>query len=145
KSLLSQEIAFFDSINPNELSTKIAEECFNIQGGIGEKVATFLYSLSMFVCGFIIGYIKGWQLALILTGFMPLMSVTGAVFAYAIQKATTINNTAYSRAGAISEEVLNAIRTVTSLGGQKKERMRYETALEENRRAITKFGIYSGV
>jgi len=145
KSLLSQEIAFFDSINPNELSTKIAEECFNIQGGIGEKVSTFLYSLSMFVCGFIIGYIKGWQLALILTGFMPLMSITGAVFAYAIQKATTINNTAYSRAGAISEEVLNAIRTVTSLGGQNKERMRYEAALEENRRAITKFGVYSGV
>jgi len=145
KSLLSQEIAFFDSINPNELSTKIAEECFNIQGGIGEKVSTFLYSLSMFVSGFVIGYIKGWQLALILTGFMPFLSLTGAVFVYSIQKATTINNIAYGKAGAISEEVLNAIRTVTSLGGQVKERERYKLALEDNRKAITKFGVYSGV
>jgi len=145
RSLLSQEIAFFDSINPNELSTKIAEECFNIQGGIGEKVSTFLYSISMFIVGFIIGYIKGWQLALILTGFMPFLSITGAIFVYSIQKATTINNVAYGRAGAISEEVLNAIRTVTSLGGQAKERARYELALEDNRKAITKFGIYSGM
>ena len=145
KSLLSQEIAFFDSINPNELSTKIAEECFQIQSGIGEKVFTFLFSISMFVVGFIIGYIKGWQLALILTGFMPLMTLTGAIFVYAIQKATTINNIAYGKAGAISEEVLNAIRTVVSLGGQDKECKRYQVALNDNRRTVMKFGIFSGI
>lgn len=145
KSLLSQEIAFFDSINPNELSTKIAEECFNIQGGIGEKVSTFIYSLSMFVVGFIIGFIKGWQLSLVLTGFLPILVVTGALFAFSIQKATMTNNAAYGKAGAISEEVLNAIRTVTSLGGQNKEKGRYQVALEHNRTRVTKFGVFSGL
>jgi len=145
KSLLSQEIAFFDSINPNELSTKIAEECFNIQSGIGEKVSTFLYCIAMFVVGFIIGYIKGWQLALVLTGFMPLLSVTGAIFVYAVQKATNINTNAYSKAGAISEEVLNAIRTVVSLGGQTKEINKYKVALNENRKTVTRFGVFSGI
>jgi len=145
KSLLSQEIAFFDSINPNELSTKIAEECFNIQGGIGEKVSTFVYSISMFVTGFIIGYIKGWQLALVLTGFMPFLTIAAGLFVFSIQKATTINNSAYGKAGAIAEEVLNAIRTVTSLGGQNKEKGRYQLALEDNRAAVTKFGTFSAI
>ena len=145
KSLLSQEIAFFDSINPNELATKIAEECFQIQSGIGEKIFTFLFSISMLVVGFLIGYIKGWQLALILTSFTPILTITAAIYVYAIQKAIIINNKAYNKAGAISEEVLNAIRTVVSLGGQDKECERYQIALNDNRRTVTKFGIFSDI
>jgi len=105
KSLLEQEIAFYDSINPNELSTKISEECFNIQQGIGEKVATFCHCIGLFFAGLIIGYIKGWQLALVLTGFAPVMGVAGSIFMLSMQKLSKVNNETYARAGAISEEV----------------------------------------
>jgi len=144
KSLLQQEIAFYDSINPNELSTKISEECFNIQQGIGEKVSTFVYSVSMLITGLVIGFIKGWQLALVLTGFMPIMGITGAVFILSMQKLTKINNEAYARAGAISEEALNAIRTIASLGGEEKESKRYDSVLQENKGPITKYSVICG-
>ena len=144
KSLLQQDIAFYDSINPNELSTKISEECFNIQQGIGEKVPTFCYSLAMLASGLIIGYIRGWQLALVLTGFLPVMVITGAIFVLSNQKLTKINNECYSRAGAISEEVLNAIRTVVSLGGQERETERYRKVLEENKNPILKYSVLAG-
>ena len=144
KSLLQQEIAFYDSINPNELSTKISEECFNIQQGIGEKISTFINGVAMLIAGLVIGYIKGWQLALVLTGFLPTMGVTGALFIIAMQKLTKINNEAYARAGAISEETLTAIRTVASLGGEEKETQRYGRVLQENKGPITKFSIIAG-
>ena len=144
KSLLQQEIAFYDSINPNELSTKISEECFNIQQGIGEKVSTFCYGVAMLIAGLIIGYIKGWQLALVLTGFLPVMGITGALFIVAMQKLTKINNEAYARAGAISEETLTSIRTVASLGGEEKETQRYGKVLQENKGPITKISIIAG-
>ncbi len=144
KSLLQQEIAFYDSINPNELSTKISEECFNIQQGIGEKVSTFCYGLAMLIAGLVIGYIKGWQLALVLTGFLPVMGITGALFIVAMQKLTKINNEAYARAGAISEETLTSIRTVASLGGEEKETTRYGKVLQENKGPITKISILAG-
>jgi len=144
KSLLQQDIAFYDSINPNELSTKISEECFNIQQGIGEKVPTFCYSVAMLFSGLIIGYIKGWQLALVLTGFMPVMVITGAIFVLSNQKLTKINNECYSRAGAISEEVLSGIRTVVSLGGQERETERYKKVLEENKNPILKYSVVAG-
>ena len=41
--------------------------------------------------------------------------------------------------------ILNAIRTVVSLGGQDKETQKYKRALNDNRKAVTKFGIFSGV
>ena len=144
RSLLSQEIAFYDGVNPNELATKIAEECFNIQQGIGEKVATFTNNMSMMVVGFLIGYIKGWQLALVLTAFLPIIGFAGSLFVFSMQKLTKINNEAYSRSGAISEEVLNAIRTVVSLGGQAKESRRYKKVLDENTYSINKYSIISG-
>ena len=50
-SLLQQEIAFYDTINPNELSTKIAEECFNIQEGIGSSVPTFCNCIDWITSG----------------------------------------------------------------------------------------------
>ena len=144
RSLLSQEIAFYDGVNPNELATKIAEECFNIQQGIGEKVATFTNNMSMMVVGFLIGYIKGWQLALVLTAFLPIIAITGSFFVFSLQKLTKINNQAYGRSGAISEEALNAIRTIVSLGGQAKESKRYKKVLDENSYSINKYSIIAG-
>ena len=144
RSLLSQEIAFYDSVNPNELATKIAEECFNIQQGIGEKVATFANNIGTLISGFLIGYIKGWQLALVLTGFLPIIGIAGSFFVYSMQKLTTINNEAYGRSGAISEEALNAIRTIVSLGGQAKESKRYKKVLEGNTSNIIKYSILAG-
>ena len=145
KSLLQQEIAFYDSINPNELSTKISEECFNIQQGVGEKVATFCHCIGLFFAGLIIGYIKGWQLALVLTGFAPVMGVAGSIFMLSMQKLSKVNNETYARAGAISEEVLNAIRTVVSLSGQQKETVRYDKVLQENSKVVSKYAVLAGI
>jgi len=144
KSLLQQDIAYYDSINPNEISSKISEECFNIQQGIGEKVPTFLYSIALFFSGLIIGYVKGWQMALVLTGFMPVIMMTGVMYVFAMQKMTRINGQCYAKAGGVSEEVLNAIRTVASLGGETRETARYEQTLQENKNPIVKYSSFAG-
>jgi len=99
KSLLQQDIGFYDSINPNEISAKISEECFNIQSGIGEKVPDFFYAIALFVSGLIIGYAKGWQLALVLTAAMPIIVLSGVLYVFAVQKMARINNECYAKAG----------------------------------------------
>ena len=145
RSLLQQEIAFYDTINPNELATKISEECFNIQQGVGDKVATFCQCIGLLVSGLIIGFIKGWQLALILIGFSPVTVVAGAIFVIALTKLSKVNAGAFARAGAISEEVLNAIRTVISLSGQQREMKRYNDTLLENGKQIARFTVMAGM
>jgi len=144
QALLRQEIAFFDSVNPNEISSKIADECFQIQEGIGETVSTFIYSIAMLISGFIIGYIFGWQLALVLTSITPLLAITGTAFVYSVQKQTNFTSKSYADAGAISEEALNSIKTITSLNGQEKELKRYQIALDKHNKSVVKFGAFSG-
>ena len=144
RSLLHQEIAFFDSINPNEISSKIAEECFQIQGGIGEKVSTFIYSIAMMISGFLIGYIFGWQLALVLTSLIPMLAISGTLYVFSIQKQTSVTAKSYAAAGAISEEALNGIKTVASLSGQEKELARYRNALDKHKKTAIKFAAFSG-
>ena len=145
KSLLQQEIAFYDTINPNEMSTKISEECFNIQEGIGSRVPTFCHCIGMLVSGLVVGLVKGWQLSLILLGFSPITVVVGALFISGIQKLSKINNEAFAKAGAISEEVLNAIRTVVSLSGHLREMKRYENTMLENAKLIAKYTVIAGL
>ena len=145
RSLLQQEIAFYDEINPNELSTRIAEECFNIQEGIGSRVPTFCHCIGLLIAGLIVGFIKGWHLALILIGFSPVTVIVGAIFISGIQKLSKINTEAFARAGAISEEVLNSIRTVISLSGHQREMKRYESTLLANSKLIAKYTVIAGI
>ena len=58
KAIIHQEIGWFDTINPNTLSNKVANETFSIQGAIGEKVPTFVMTFSMTFFGFVIGYTR---------------------------------------------------------------------------------------
>lgn len=145
RSLLRQEIEFYDKINPNELSSKVSEECFRIQKGLGEKVALLLYSLAQFSAGFIIGFIKGWQLTLVVAVVIPLIAISGSFYVHYYSKSEEITSELYLNAGSIAEESLSAIRTVTSLVGQEKEIQRFKKALSDNKFLYYKICFYTGV
>ena len=72
-SILKQEIGWFDKINPTELASNVANESFDWQNAIGEKVGTLLMTLSMCLSSLIIGYFYGWQLSLVLTAALPVI------------------------------------------------------------------------
>lgn len=57
KAILHQEVGWFDTINPNELNNKVANEAFAVQGAIGEKVPTFIMTFSLTFFGFLYGFI----------------------------------------------------------------------------------------
>jgi hypothetical protein len=50
---------FFTSARANIMRT--CSDVAKIEAGIGDKVGSFLQFMSMCVCGFIIGFIKGWK------------------------------------------------------------------------------------
>jgi ATP-binding cassette subfamily B (MDR/TAP) protein 1 len=144
KSLIKQEIGFFDSINPNEFATSIAQQCVDYQNGVGERVTAFLLNLAMLVAGFVIGFVKGWQLALVICACVPLMVVGAALYGFVLQKIAVVTNKAYSKAGAIAEECLGGIRTVVSLGGQEREVSRYKAGLDLAKKEVLRFYYYAG-
>ena len=80
KSLLRQEIGWFDTINQSELSTKFATDCFAFQGAIGEKMSSILMTIGMFLSGCIIALYYGWVMALVIMASLPFIAIGGIIY-----------------------------------------------------------------
>lgn len=82
KALLRQEIGWFDMCNPNELASKVATECENIQGAITEKVPIFAMTICTTLGGFAVGYIRGWKMSLVVTAALPAIAMCMSFIMY---------------------------------------------------------------
>ena len=74
----------------------------------------FIQLVSTFFGGFIIAFVKGWLLALVLLGCIPLIVIAGGVMALIMSKMASRGQIAYVEAGNIVEQTVGAIRTVVN-------------------------------
>lgn len=99
----------------------------------------------MFSSGFIIAYVKGWKLALVVTASIPLVIISTVIYVSIIQNKDKKMAAAYSGAGGLAEEAIGAIKTVKSLTGETYETERFVDKLTEVRKKVLKYTIWSGV
>ncbi|RHZ83267.1 hypothetical protein Glove_99g187 [Diversispora epigaea] len=130
KSILRQDIAFFESVSTGQITSRISSDATIFQDGISEKVGLVIQNIATFIGGFIIGFTKGWKLALVVSSSLPLLIVSSGLFAYLIEASTKKGQEVYAEAGTIAEQALSGIRTVTSFGGQQREIDRYNQKLQ---------------
>ena len=64
--------------------------------------------------GFLLAFVKGWDMTLVMLGCIPLMGVAGALAAKLTAKAAAKENAAYARASAIAQQSIGQIRTVAA-------------------------------
>ena len=50
-----------------------------IQDGIGDKIGNFFQWFSCSIVGFIIGFVYGWKLTLVVMAFAPLLAISGGL------------------------------------------------------------------
>ncbi|XP_054420071.1 ATP-dependent translocase ABCB1 [Pteronotus mesoamericanus] len=133
-AVMQQEIGWFDVHDVGELNTRLIDDVSKINEGIGDKIGMFFQSIATFFTGFILGFIRGWKLTLVILAISPVLGLSAAIWAKILSSFTNKELCAYAKAGAVAEEVLAAIRTVIAFGGQKKELERYNKNLEEAKR-----------
>ncbi|XP_002967417.2 ABC transporter B family member 21 [Selaginella moellendorffii] len=142
KSILRQDVSFFDKgISTGEVLGRMSDDTFLIQDAIGEKVGKFVQLLSTFFGGFILAFIRGWRLALVVSSVLPLLVIAGATMAMLISKTSSRGQMAYADAGNIVQQAVGGIRTVASFTGEDKAVGDYDTALGKAYRA----GVYQGL
>ncbi|EHH52372.1 hypothetical protein EGM_12801 [Macaca fascicularis] len=129
-AVLRQEIGWFDINDTTELNTRLTDDISKISEGIGDKVGMFFQAVATFFAGFIVGFIKGWKLTLVIMAISPILGLSAAVWAKILSAFSDKELAAYAKAGAVAEEALGAIRTVIAFGGQNKELERYQKHLE---------------
>ncbi|CAD6238380.1 unnamed protein product [Miscanthus lutarioriparius] len=150
KAILRQDIAFFDmEMSTGQVVERMAGDTFLIQDAIGEKVGKSIQLLSTFVGGFIIAFVRGWLLALVMLSSIPPTAIAGAIVSKVMTRLSTRMQAKYGDAGNVVEQMLGAIRTVVSFNGEKQAirtynkfiRKAYESALQEG--AVNGLGLGS--
>ncbi|CAD5117027.1 DgyrCDS5856 [Dimorphilus gyrociliatus] len=145
KSILKQNMGWFDTQEIGEINTRLTEDVNVIQDGLGSSLALSLQQATTLILGFIIAFIKGWKLALVILSCIPLMVITGSILGGYLGKLTKRELDAYAKSGSVAEEVLSAIRTVMAFNGGKKECKRYNENLSEAEHLDVKKSILFGV
>jgi len=116
KTLLSQGMAQLEAVS------RIDDECFKIQDGLGGKLSSILLYLSRAAVGIIIGLSQNWKLTLILIIPIPFFLFVYIQICNVVEKSRKAKETAYAQAGNFAKEALNKIKLVTTLGGQHEEK-----------------------
>ncbi|NWS93849.1 ABCBB protein, partial [Mionectes macconnelli] len=129
RKIMQMDIGWFDCTSVGELNTRISDDVNKINEAIADQVAIFIQRITTFVCGFLLGFVSGWKLTLVIIAVSPLLGIGAAVYGLAVAKLTGRELKAYAKAGAVADEVLSSIRTVAAFGGEKKEVERYDKNL----------------
>ncbi|XP_056142526.1 ATP-binding cassette, sub-family B (MDR/TAP), member 4 [Lampris incognitus] len=129
--IMQQDIGWFDVNETGELNTRLTDDIYKIQEGIGDKMGMLIQSFTTFFTSFIIGFIRGWKLTLVILAVSPVLGISASLFSMVLTSFTSKEQTAYAKAGAVAEEVLSAIRTVFAFSGQTMEIKRYHKNLED--------------
>lgn len=66
KAILHQDLGWHDKAEEGSLTTRLAVDTQLIQDGMGEAMGTALSSFATFITGFVIAFVKGWKLALVM-------------------------------------------------------------------------------
>lgn len=108
-------MAFFDlQANAGQIIETMSADTVLIQDAMGEKVGKFIQLVATFFGGFVIAFIKGWFLTLIMLSTIPALVISGAVMSFAVGKLSSRGQTAYSQAAIVVEQTIGSIRTVNS-------------------------------
>ncbi|XP_073702287.1 bile salt export pump [Garra rufa] len=145
RKIMRMEIGWFDCNSVGELNTRISDDINKINNAIADQVSIFIERISTFIFGFMVGFIGGWKLTLVVIAVSPLIGLAAGLMAMAVARLTGRELKAYAKAGAVADEVLSSIRTVAAFGGENKEAERYDRNLVEAQAWGIKKGVIIGV
>ncbi|GLJ08654.1 hypothetical protein SUGI_0093070 [Cryptomeria japonica] len=145
KMILRQDIGFFDSeTSTGEVIGRMSGDTILIQDAMGEKVGKFIQFITTFLAGFIVAFIRGWKLALVMLSMIPLLVVAGGSIAMVIFKLSSRGQQAYAEAANIVEQTIGSIRTVVPFTGERKSIKEYDKSLKIAYKAMAQQGLAAG-
>ncbi|KAJ3220825.1 (ABC) transporter, partial [Chytriomyces hyalinus] len=145
QAILRQDMSWFDLAEEGSLTTRLAQDTALIQDGISEKAGLCVQCLAQFIAGFVIAFVKGPTLALVLLAAIPVMATVGLVMFSTLTKLTARGQNAYAEAGAVAEQVISGIRTIYSFSLQARFAVKYDQKLAKAEAADRAGGLTRGI
>jgi ABC-type multidrug transport system fused ATPase/permease subunit len=129
KSIVNQEIGFFDIKKSGKILNVISEDIGTLQNGYTSRLSVFIQNMFQCILGVIFAIITSWDTALIaLAGVLFLCFMVG-LFTLGTSRANTKIGHLSASTLSTATEVIGSIRTVRSLGGEEREQTRFNNDL----------------
>ncbi|KAJ2312615.1 hypothetical protein IWW54_001986, partial [Coemansia sp. RSA 2705] len=145
KSIMRQDIGWFDTVKPGELTTRITKDVNLVQEGMGEKFGFVFMNVAGFLAAFIIAFVKGWKMTFICLLVVPFIVAAGGYLEVGVTKMFISAQDKTAASGAIADEVFSGIRTVMAFNGQQREIARYDETIDESYKFGHKIGFTFGI
>jgi ATP-binding cassette subfamily B protein len=149
KSLLSQEIAFFDGSRTGELVSRLGTDCASIQSLVAANVSMALRNVITALGALVFLFFTSTRLTLLMLAVVPPVAIGAVVYGRKVRALARRYQDALADASHVAEESLSAIRTVRAFNAESAETARYEKATAESydaarRRALAGSGFMGG-
>jgi ATP-binding cassette subfamily B (MDR/TAP) protein 1 len=144
--MLYMDISWYDLHDPLQLSSRITGDTVKIKDGMGQKLGDFAKYICQFVAGYVIGFARGWDITLVMMCVMPVMTWSMTYVVRSWQTRAAYAQQMYAEAGAVAEETLSSIRTVSSLTAEHRAIDKYnERTLEVEQGNIAQGRVFAMV
>ncbi|KAI0431410.1 multidrug/pheromone exporter, ABC superfamily [Xylaria sp. FL1042] len=134
RSLLRQEVSFFDKLPAGEVSSRLSADITTIKNGTSEKVGVYLGVVSLFITSYIIAFIKGPKLAGILVSLVPAFLIMTFGGGHYVGKYATRASEHIASASSIALESLSNVMVVHAFRANDRLEAKFAAQLKSAKR-----------
>ncbi|PIC45250.1 hypothetical protein B9Z55_005332 [Caenorhabditis nigoni] len=128
-SLISQDIAFFDTSKTGETMSRLTSDCQTISSTVSTNVNVFMRNGVMLVGALVFMFVMSWRLAMVTFIAVPFVGFITKVYSKFYDKISETLQQTIADANQMAEEVISTMRTVRSFACEKREQKRFENLL----------------
>ena len=145
KSLLLQDVAFFDKHKTGELMNRLSTDVQDFKHAFKQVVSQGLKSATQLVGGFISLYVVSPKLTALLLCLLPPMYGLGFVYGKFLRSISSSARTAEASSVSVANEAVGNVRTVKAFSMENLEQERYEESVSTAARLYQRLGLHIGV
>ncbi|KAK8123906.1 hypothetical protein PG999_003824 [Apiospora kogelbergensis] len=134
RSLLKQEVSFFDKLPAGEVSSRLSGDIAIIKSGTSEKVGLVLGVMAMFVTAYIVAFIKYARLAGILVSLLPAFLLMGILGGHYVGKYSGLVSGHIADASSVALESLSNVTIVQAFRANERLEKKFTEKLTLARR-----------
>ncbi|CAM0948572.1 unnamed protein product [Alopecurus aequalis] len=134
----------FLQMTTGQLVSTMSGDTVLVQDAIGEKVGKFLQLVATFIGGFVVAFVKGWLLSLVMLACIPPVVIAGGAVAKVLSTIASKGQASYGDAGNVVEQTIGAIKTVVSFNGEKHAIGSYNKFIHKAYKTTVEEGLANG-
>jgi ATP-binding cassette subfamily B protein len=131
RSLVSQEVAFFDAQRTGDLTSRLSSDTASLQGLLSSQLSMALRNAVQVVGGLALLVYTSPRLTGVMLLVVPAVALGAVFYGRKIRALARKYQDALADAGHVAEESLSAIRTVRAFAAEEAEVRRYGAAIEQ--------------